>query len=62
MEQFKDVYVERQKALGSASSALPKAKSMANMLKDKEVMFQVALEAILRKMQQLQPALSLREG
>lgn len=49
MEQFKDVYIDRQRALGNASPHLPKAKNTVHLFKDKETIFQVALEAALRK-------------
>lgn len=49
MEQFKDVYIDRQKALGNASPVLPKAKNTAHLFKDKESIFRVALESALRK-------------
>jgi hypothetical protein len=49
MEQYKDVYIDRQKALGNASPILPKAKNTVHLFKDKATIFQVSLEAALRK-------------
>ena len=49
MEQFNDVYIDRQKALGNMSPILPKAKNTVHLFKDKETIFQVALESALRK-------------
>lgn len=49
MDQFRDVYIDRQKALGNVNPILPKAKHTAHLFKDKETIFQVALESALRK-------------
>ena len=54
MEQFREVYIDRQKALGNPSPVLPKAKAIVNLFKDKETVFQLALEAALRKPEKAQ--------
>ena len=53
MEQFRDVYIDRQRALGNPSPVVPKAKHAANLFKDKESVFQLSLEAALRKPEKL---------
>lgn len=49
MEQFRDVYTDRQKALGNPSPIVPKAKNSVQMFKDKDAVYQIALEAAQRK-------------
>ena len=55
MEQFKDVYLDRQKALGHVSPVLPKAKQISNIVKDRELMYKFSLESALKKPEPVTP-------
>jgi len=47
MEQYKEVYIDRQKALGNASPILPKAKNTVHLFKDKDTIFQAGFSTVL---------------
>lgn len=55
MEQFKDVYIDKQKALGHTNPVMPKAKQISNTFKDKDLTYRLALESALKRPEPVSP-------